>query len=309
MRHGAAPFRDFEQERVVGVKRFPGDVFNKEWIGVLHAHGLAVDGDVQALKYTVGRVRAVVDDVARECGVQAPGELHRAGAALVDLVALCGEIRGFRRQYPENAASEEPAVLHIDSLAAEEFQHRAGAHARAQGVVGGEAAHRDVPAVIEPDHVRVAGHRLDTGAVPARADDGEVFHSGDYKAGAVVHLVPVVILAAVGAIARRHGQVIQPPVQINGGVRRDGGKEFVHGGDVDLPDAVRAENAVEGDLLRRREARKIDVRLLHFGKIAVGQGIAVHVHRRGGFAVCEDRAVVPEFTASHGDGGHRDTER
>ena len=185
---------------------------------------------------TLIRPHAVVVYVAVfHAHIAALAHTHRAVAAFIDVGISHRKITAVARLNAEDAAAVETAAVHRAALAAVKVQHPACAEAGLGRVSGGERFDMYAPAPGEAEHVCVARDGGKCGFAHARAPNGEVFHVMQHQFKPVIDLVPAIVRAVgVLAVIRRGREVEAAGGELDHCVRRDGGKQLVHGGDARL---------------------------------------------------------------------------
>ena len=170
--------------------------------------------------------------------VPAVGDLHGAGAALVDVGAGDGKLVAVDGPDAHGAAAVEAAAVHRDAAAAFKVQHAPGADAGFPGVARGQVPDLQIRAAGEADHVHIAGDGGDGGVLPSGTPDAQALHVQDLQLVALAVIAGVQIPAVIGVfcgetVVGGGGEVVLAGGKLDGGVGADGGQELVHGADPD----------------------------------------------------------------------------
>ena len=180
----------------------------------------------------------VIDLAVIEQHVLTGGELGGGIAAVIDLTFHHLQGGAGSGIHTHGAAAEELALADDGLVHAAQLHHAADALPRLLGVADGQARQADVLAVVQHQHVGIAGHGRE-GDLPFR-QQGQAVHAADdqLKGGflpGAENLLPGIGLSVGGlAVVAGLGQVVFPCQQGDVGMGADGRQQFIHIGHGDV---------------------------------------------------------------------------
>ena len=161
-------------------------------------------------------------------------DLGGAAGAVVHVAVRERNVLGICRLQADHAAAVDAQTVHAHAGAVLQVDDAAAAFAQFQGVTGGEILQRDIFAILQIDDAGRPGVAFQSRVHLAAAADGQVLYVLQHQLKAVVLFRPCVVGAFRGqAVAFGAGQIVGSRLQLDDGVRRDGGQQFVHIADGD----------------------------------------------------------------------------
>ena len=166
--------------------------------------------------------------------VAAAVDRHGAVAALIDFRSSYAEIGTILCPDADDTAAVQTAGIDGDRGTAVKIKNTACAETGFLCMPGGQTGHFNVPASAEGDDICITRICADYGFPDARTAQSKISDIPDLEFPSVIGFIPQIIrVPGFTAVISCFREAVGSFFQLNHGVRRNRGKQFIHGTDTD----------------------------------------------------------------------------